>query len=166
VQRCAACNATGRTVRGEAVAVVVPPGTVDDTRVRIPELGHAGYHGGRTGDLYVTVKVQPHPFFRREGDTLFCVVPVAVHEAVLGARIEVPTLDGPVKLRVPPGTQNGQQFRIAGRGVPGHNGGRGDLVVETRLVLPGGVDERSKELMREFGERNPIDVRQQLFQGL
>ena len=163
MQHCAACNATGRTVRGEAVGVVVPPGTVDDTRVRIPELGHAGYHGGRTGDLYVTVKVHPHPFFRRAGDTLSCVVPVAVHEAVLGARIEVPTLDGPVRLRVPPGTQNGQQFRIAGRGVPGHNGSRGDLVVETRLVLPDGVDERSKELMREFGERNPIDVRKQLF---
>jgi molecular chaperone DnaJ len=162
VQRCAACNATGRTVRGEAVAVLVPPGTVDETRLRIPELGHAGYHGGRTGDLYVTVKVQPHPFFRRDGDTLSCVVPVAVHEAVLGARIEVPTLDGPVRLRVPPGTQNGRQFRIAGRGVPGHNG-RGDLVVETRLVLPEGVDERSKELMREFGERNPNDVRKQLF---
>ena len=163
VQRCAACNATGRTVRGEAVAVIVPPGTVDDTRLRIPELGHAGYHGGRTGDLYVTVKVHPHPFFRREGDTLSCAVPVAVHEAVLGARIDVPTLDGPVKLRIPPGTQNGQQFRIAGRGVAGHNGGRGDLVVEAKLVLPGDVDERSRELMREFGERNPIDVRKLLF---
>jgi len=164
VQRCGACNATGRTVRGEAVAVVVPPGTVDDTQLRIPELGHAGYYGGRTGDLYVTVKVHPHPIFRRQGDTLSCVVPLAVHEAVLGARIDVPTLDGPVKLRIPPGTQNGQRFRIPGRGVAGQNGGRGDLLVDVSLVLPADMDERSRELMREFGERNPAEVRKQLFE--
>ena len=163
VQRCAACNATGRTVRGEAVAVVVPPGTVDDTRLRLPELGHAGYHGGRTGDLYVTVRVQPHPFFRRDGDTLSCVVPLTIHEAVLGARIDIPTLEGPIKLRIPPGTQNGQRFRIADRGVTDQNGDRGDLVVEVSLVLPGDLDDRSKELIREFGERNPLDVRKQLF---
>lgn len=163
VQRCAPCNGTGRTVRGEAVPVVVPPGTVDDLCLRIPELGHAGYHGGRTGDLYVTVKVHPHPFFHRQGDTLSCVVPVAVHEAVLGARIEVPSLDGPVKLRIPAGTQNGQRFRIGGRGVADQHGGRGDLMVEVSLVLPERVDEQSRELMRQFGERNPMDVRKQLF---
>ncbi len=162
VQRCSACSGSGRTVRGEAIPVVLPPGIGDGTRLRIPELGHAGYHGGRTGDLYVTVNVHPHPFFRREGDTLSCVVPVAVHEAVLGARIDVPTLDGPVKLRIPPGTQNGQRFRVAGRGVPSQSGARGDLVVEVRLVLPERVDERSRELMREFGQRNQVDVRKDL----
>ncbi len=162
VQRCGACNGAGRTVRGEAVAIVVTPGTADGARVRVPELGHAGSHGGRTGDLYVTVNVRPHPFFRREGDTLACVVPVAVHEAVLGARIDVPTFGGSVKLRVPPGTQNGQRFRLAGRGVATQSGSRGDLVVEVRIVLPERVDERSKELMREFGQRNQADVRKDL----
>lgn len=162
MQRCAACNGSGRTVRGEAVPVVVPPGTADGARLRIPEQGHAGYYGGRTGDLYVTVNVNPHPVLRREGDTLACVVPVAVHEAVLGARIEVPTLDGPVKLRVPPGTQNGQRFRVAGRGLATHSGTRGDLLVEVKLVLPERVDERSKELIREFGQRNQADVRKDL----
>ncbi len=82
-------------------------------------------------------------------------VPVAVHEAVLGARIDVPALDGTVKLRIPPGTQAGQRFRVSGRGVPSPSGGRGDLVVEVRLVLPASLDERSKELMREFGRPEP-----------
>ena len=162
MQRCGTCHGNGRTVRGEAVAVVVPPGTPDGMRLRIPELGHAGSHSGRTGDLYVTVNVHPHPFFRRDGELLSCVVPVAVHEAVLGARIEVPTLDGPVKLRVPPGTQNGRRFRLAGRGMPNLSGSRGDLVVEVKLVLPDAVDERSKELIREFGQRNQGNVRKDL----
>ena len=90
------------------------------------------------------------------------VVPVAVHEAVLGARIEVPSLDGPVKLRIPPGTQAGQRFRLRGRGAPTTSGGRGDLIVEVRLVLPPCVDERSKELMREFARLHQDDVRQEL----
>ncbi len=90
-QRCAACGGHARTVRSEAVTVKVPPGTADGARLRVAERGHAGQHGGRNGDLYVTVHVRPHPFSRRDGDDLSCVVPVAVHEAVLGARIEVPT---------------------------------------------------------------------------
>jgi molecular chaperone DnaJ len=162
VQRCGACGGSGRTVRGEAVAVRVPAGTSDGDRLRIPARGHAGYHGGPDGDLYVTVNVHPHPFFRRDGDTLTCVIPVAVHEAVLGARIEVPTLDGPITLRIPPGTQAGQGFRLAGQGVPGHGGARGDLIVEVKLVLPESVDDRSRELMREFGQRNSDDVRKGL----
>ena len=132
----------------------VPPGTVDGTRLRIVEKGHAGRHGGRTGDLYVIVHVAPHPLFRREGDDLHIEVPVAVHEAVLGARIEVPSLDGPFRLTLPPGTQGGRQFRVSGRGAPTLDGGRGDLIVHARLVLPQAVDERSRELMREFGRRN------------
>jgi molecular chaperone DnaJ len=80
------------------------------------------------------------------------VVPVGVHEAVLGGRIDVPSLDGPVQLRIPPGTQAGQQFRVSGRGAPRASGGKGDLVAEIRLVLPTVVDERSKELIREFGK--------------
>jgi DnaJ-class molecular chaperone len=112
--------------------------------------------------LYVDIRVQPHPLLRREGDDLFIVVPVAVHEAMLGARISVPTLEGNVGLRVPPGTQAGRQFRIAGRGAPAISGGRGDLVVEVRIVLPEFVDERSKELMREFGRLNSGDVRRDL----
>ena len=165
IQRCAVCAGHGRGVRTEAIAVPLPAGIADGVRIRVPEKGHAGRYGGRTGDLYVTVHVQPHPAFRREGDDLVLSVPVAVHEAVLGARIEVPSLDGPVRVRIPPGTQGGQRFRLSGRGVPTAGGGRGDLVIEVGLALPAIVDERSKELMREFGRLNPEDVRKGLMQG-
>ena len=161
-QRCGVCAAQGRVVRSEAIPVFVPPGTPDAARLRIPERGHAGRHGGRTGDLYVTVHVTPHRMFRRDGDDVILQVPVAVHEAVLGARIDVPTLDGSVKLRIPPGTQAGQRFRLSGRGIPAATGDRGDLFVEVKLVLPALVDERSKELMREFGRLNGEDVRKEL----
>ena len=162
-QRCGLCGAHGRVVRTEGVSVSVPPGPADGTRLRVPEKGHAGRDGGRTGDLYVIVQVQPHPLFRREGDDLHLELPVAVHEAVLGARIEVPSLDGPFKLTIPPGTQGGRRFRVSGRGVA--DAGR-------RPRRPGGpraagaaaewCDERSRELMREFGRRNNDDVRKAL----
>lgn len=161
--RCGACTGFGRAVRSEAVSVHVPPGTSDGARLRVEDKGHAGRHGGRNGDLYVTVHVQAHPVFRREGETLFAVVPVAIHEAALGARVDVPTPDGMVKLRIPPGTQGGHRFRLAGRGVPGPGRTRGDLMIEIRLVLPAVIDERSKELIREFGRRNSEDVRQGLW---
>ncbi len=161
-QRCLVCSGHGRAVRSEAVAVRVPPGAPDGTQLRIPGRGHVGRNGGRTGDLYVDVRVQPHPVLRREGDDLVMVVPVAVHEAVLGARIALPTLDGEIRLRIPPGTQAGQRFRLGGRGVPTRADECGDLVVEVKLVLPPLVDERSKELLREFGRLNDADVREQL----
>ena len=161
-QRCSVCGGHGRGVRSEAIGVRVPPGASDGTQLRLPGRGHAGRHGGRTGDLYVDVRVQPHPVLRREGDDLVMVAPVAVHEAVLGARISLPTLDGEIRLRIPPGTQAGQRFRVTGHGAPTRHDERGDLVVEVKLVLPPIVDERSKELLREFGRINDADVRQQL----
>ncbi len=151
-QRCAACGGQGRHVRTDAVPVVLPAGVSEGARLRVADRGHAGRSGGRNGDLYVTVHVQPDPVFRRQGDDLCVVMPIGVHEAVLGARVDVPSLEGPVKLRVPPGTQAGQRFRLRDRGVPTANGGRGDLLIEVRIVLPGVVDERGKELMREFGK--------------
>jgi molecular chaperone DnaJ len=161
-QRCEVCAEHGRLVRSEPVAVHVPAGVRDGARLRVPERGHTGLRGGRTGDLYVDVHVQPHPLFRREADDLFIVIPVAVHEAVLGARVDVPTLDGNVRLKIPAGTQGGQRFRMSGRGAPTPAGTRGDLIVEVKLVLPAVADERSKELMREFGRLNSEDVRRDL----
>jgi molecular chaperone DnaJ len=161
-QRCDVCSAHGRLVRSEPVAIQVPPGVQSGSRLRIPERGNTGRRGGRNGDLFVDVQVQPHPLLRREGDHLYLVVPVAVHEAVLGARIDVPTLDGASKLRIPPGTQGGQQFRLSGRGAPTSSGAYGDLIVEVKLVLPTVADERSKDLMREFGRLNSEDVRRDL----
>jgi molecular chaperone DnaJ len=161
-QRCAVCTGHGRVVRAEAIRFDIPPGTNDGARLRIAERGHAGRNGGRTGDLYVTVLVEPHRLFWREGDDLYLQIPLAVHEAVLGTRIEVPSFDGPVRLRIPPGTQAGKRFRVSQYGVVSPTGTRGDLVVEVVLVLPQIVDERSKELMREFGRLNNEDVRRDL----
>ena len=161
-QRCEVCTAHGRVVRTEAVPVDLPAGIPDGVRLRVAGKGHAGRNGGQPGDLYVVVQIEPHPVYTREGEDVHMQVPVAVHEAVLGAKIDVPSPDGPVRLRVPPGTQAGQRFRLRGRGVPTAQGGRGDLVVEARLVLPAMVDERSKELMREFGRLNSDYVRRDL----
>jgi molecular chaperone DnaJ len=161
-ERCDVCGAHGRAVRSEAVVVRVPAGVLDGARLRVAEKGHAGRRGGPTGDLYVEVHVSAHPVLRRAGDDLFMVVPVAVHEAVLGARIDLPSLDGAIRLRIPPGTQAGQRFRLSGRGAPTSAGGRGDLVVEMKLVLPTLVDEKTKDLMREFGRLHGEDVRKDL----
>jgi molecular chaperone DnaJ len=161
--RCASCGGQQVEMRTESLTVNMPAGLGDGTRIRVPGKGHAGRDGGDYGDLYIAVEVESHPLFRRDGDDLHVTVPIGVHEAGLGARIEVPSLDGPVKLRVPPGTQSGQRFRIRDRGIgsPGTTR-RGDLVVETRLVLPRLLDERSKELLREFGRVNSEDVRRDL----
>jgi molecular chaperone DnaJ len=113
--------------------------------------------------LYIDVRVAPHPIFRRDGDDVHVTVPIAIHEAALGAKVEVPALEGTARLRVPPGTQSGQRFRLRERGIPSpRDGRRGDLVVEVRLVLPPLLDERSKELLREFGRINATDVRSEL----
>jgi molecular chaperone DnaJ len=157
---CAACGGAGQEVRTETVNVRVPPGVANGSRIRVPEKGHAGPPGARVGDLYIAVQVEPHEMFHRNGDDFHVVVPVAVHEAALGAKIDVPAPDGHARLRVPPGTQSGQRFRVRGRGAPSpRNGERGDLVVEVKLVLPRILDERSKELLREFGRINSDDVR-------
>jgi len=154
-QGCQACGGLGQVGRSDAIAVPVPAGVADGTRLRVALRGNAGRGGGPPGDVYITVRVEEHPLFRREGDDLHLIVPVAVHEAVLGARIEIPVLDGTARLRVPPGTQTGQRIRLRGRGAPSpRDGGRGDLVAEVRVTLPRVLDERSKELLRQFGEIN------------
>jgi molecular chaperone DnaJ len=161
--RCPTCAGSRVETRTEPLTVATPAGLGDGARIRVAGKGHVGRNGGENGDLYITVEVQPHPLFRREGDDLHLVVPVAVHEAALGAKFEVASLDGPARVRVPPGTQSGQRFRLRERGVPSpRDGRRGDLVVEVRLVLPKLLDERSKDLLREFGRINGEDVRKGL----
>ena len=158
---CEPCGGTGHQTRSEAVQVRIPPGVADADRVRVPGKGNAGVRGGEPGDLFIAVEVAPHPIFRREGDDLHMSVPIAIHEAALGARIDIPTPDGGARVRVPPGTQSGQRFRLRERGAAStRDGRRGDLVVEVNLVLPKLLDERSKELLREFGRINGENVRE------
>jgi molecular chaperone DnaJ len=161
---CRTCGGGGMETRVESVPVSVPAGIRDGVQLRVPGWGHVGRRGGRSGDLFAVVRVEPHPYFRRDGDDLHLEVPVSIHEAALGAKIDIPTLDGIVKLRVPPATQSGQRLRLRDRGAPAMRPGvRGDLIVEIRLVLPALLDERSKELLREFGRINGEDVRQGLW---
>jgi molecular chaperone DnaJ len=158
--RCPSCDGQQVEVRTESVTMNVPPGLADGARIRVPAKGHGGRNGGDSGDLYLTLHVLPHELFRREGDDLLIIVPLAIHEAALGAKITVPSLDGPARLRVPPGTQSGQRFRVREHGLPSpRDGRRGDLIVEARLVLPKQLNQRSKELLQEFGRLNPEDVR-------
>jgi DnaJ-class molecular chaperone len=143
------------------VQVRIPAGVADGERVRVSGKGNSGLRGGVPGDLYITMQVAPHPLYRRDGDDLHITVPIAIHEAALGARVDVPTPDGGARVRVPPGTQSGQRFRLRERGAPSaRDGRRGDLVVEVKLVLPKLLDERSKELLREFGRINGENVRE------
>jgi molecular chaperone DnaJ len=159
-ESCAACHGQGVEARTETLAVRVPAGIRDGARVRVAGKGHAGVRNGPPGDLFIEVRVEPHPHFRRDGDDLHMLVPIAIHEAGLGTRIELATPDGTIRLRVPPGTQTGQRFRLRGRGAVSRTAERGDLVVEVRIALPRVLDERSKELLREFGRINGQGVRE------
>ena len=113
---CPTCGGDGRVTHTEQVEIRIPPGARDGSRLRVPGKGNAGTHGAPAGDLYITTKVEPHPFFRRDGDNIEIAVPVTVWEAALGAKIEVPTIDGRTLLKIPQGTTNGQKFRLAGKG--------------------------------------------------
>lgn len=165
---CRTCAGAGTTPRTEVITLSIPAGVDAGARIAVPGHGHAGARGGPAGDLYVTIDVGPHPFLRREGRDLHVTLPVAVHEAALGARVEVPTLDGTVRVRIPPGTASGQRLRIRGQGI-GFEPNRtddeaGDLVVEVQIVLPRELDEESRSLLEEFGRRNGDDVRRALFE--
>ncbi len=165
--RCGTCNGQQSELCAGAARVDVPAGVLDGDQLRVPEGGHAGRNGGEYGDLLLTVHVVAHSVFSRDGDDLWLSLPVAVHEAALGARVEIPAIDGQLaRVRVPPGTQSGQRFRLRERGMPSaRSGQRGDLVVEVRIVLPAVLDERSKALLREFGQINPDDVRESFAQA-
>ncbi len=175
---CARCHSTGQIMnecpncRGEGVVtttepleVRIKPGTRDGQRIRLAGKGNAGLRGGPSGDLYIIIKIEEHPVFRRQGDDIYVTVPTSVTEAALGAKIEVPTIDGRAQLKVPPGTQSGQKLRMREKGVPSatKEGTRGDEIIEVKIVVPYLRDERSKELLREVAKLNPEDPRADLW---
>jgi molecular chaperone DnaJ len=162
-RRCTACGGTGQTRRPEAFEVRIPPGVDTGSRVRIPGKGGAGAGGGSAGDLYIVTDVEPHPYFERKGDNIYVKLPVTVTEAALGAKVEVPTIDGPTTIKIPPGTQSGQRLRLREKGAPSlRASGRGDQFVEVQVVVPKVADERTKEILRELARLNPEDPRRDL----
>ncbi len=157
---CSNCGGDGRISATETVEVRIPPGAQQGSRLRVAGKGNAGTMGAPAGDLYITVRVEPHPLFQRQGDDIEIRVPVRIDEAGLGAKIEVPTIDGRALLKIPQGTHNGQKFRLREKGVANSRSGkRGDQIVEVELVAPVVQDERTKELLREYAQIHPEDPR-------
>lgn len=162
-RRCTACGGTGQARRPESFEVRIPPGVDTGSRVRVPGKGGAGTGGGGSGDLYIVTDVEPHPYFERKGDNIYVRLPVTVTEAALGAKVEVPTIDGLMTIKIPPGTQSGQKLRLREKGAPSlRTSGRGDQFVEVQVMVPKVADERTKEILRELARLNPDDPRRDL----
>jgi molecular chaperone DnaJ len=162
---CAVCHGEGVVDRTDPLEVRIKPGTRDGQRIRLAGKGNAGTRGAAAGDLYIIVRIGEHPVFRRESDDIHISVPITATEAALGAKIDVPTIDGRTQMRIPPGTQSGQKLRLREKGVPSavKDGTRGDQIVEVKIVVPAVHDEKSKELLREFAKLNPEDPRAELW---
>jgi molecular chaperone DnaJ len=165
---CPTCHGEGTVTRTETVDFRIKPGTRDGQRIRLQGKGNAGLNGGPAGDLFLIVRTGTHPVFTRVGDDIQLTVPVTVPEASLGAKVEVPTIDGRAQLKIPPGTQSGQKLRMRERGVENaqNPGQRGDQIVTVEVAVPHLQDERSREIMRELAKLNPQDPRQALFDKL
>jgi len=146
---CRTCGGRGQTEQTKRLEVKIPPGVRTGSKIRVAGQGAAGSAGER-GDLYLIPKIASHPFFRRRGDDLYCDMPVTYAEAALGADIEVPTLNGRVTMKLPPGTSSGQRLRLAGRGMPGRRG-TGDLYVRIGIVVPKDLTEEEKQLIDRLG---------------
>jgi molecular chaperone DnaJ len=163
---CRACSGEGRVRRADTIEIRIPAGVQTGSRVRVPGRGNAGTGGEPPGDLYIITDVQPHPFFDRRGDDIYISVPITITEAVLGTKIEVPTIDGPSRpVRIPPGTNSGQKLRLREKGVPSVRtpGQRGDEYIELQVVVPKPVDERVRQLLKEIEKIAPEDPRKDLF---
>jgi molecular chaperone DnaJ len=169
---CSTCNGSGQIIRNPCsqcrghgyqqvqrkLKVNIPAGVDDGTRVRLAGEGQPGPNNGPSGDLYVFLKVKDHPFFERHEQDLHCTVPVNVAQAALGCEIEVPTLEQPHKLKIPEGTQNGEQFRLRNKGVPILNGsGRGDLVIHVAVRIPGRLTREQRKLLEQLRDTLPVD---------
>lgn len=158
---CSSCGGVGRVNKDRALSVNIPSGVETGTRIRLAGEGEAGLRGGPSGDLYIFIEVSEHELFQRDGQDLFCRVPVSMSSAALGGDIEVPSIDGGrSRVKVPSGSQSGRQMRLRGKGMPGlRGGGHGDMFIELAVETPVNLTSRQKELLREFEklseENNP-----------
>jgi len=162
---CKTCGGEGRVRRTETIDVRIPAGVANGGRVRVPGKGNSGTMGAPAGDLYLRVVVKPHEFFERRGNDLYTEIPVTVVEATLGAKIEIPTIDGRALVRIPPGTNSGKTLRLKEKGVPNaRTGTRGDQYALIQVVVPQPTDERVRNLMKELESVAPDNPRQDLFE--
>lgn len=162
-QECFTCHGQGVVQKTELISVRIPGGVNTGSKVRIPGKGNAGRGGGPTGDLFITIEVDPHPLFKRQGANIYLKVPVTVPEATLGAKIEVPTLYGASTIKIPPGTRSGQKLRLKGKGAPfPGKKSNGDQYVEVSIVPPPFNDEKIRELMRELEKAAPENPRKNM----
>ncbi len=161
---CRNCHGVGIQQDTERIVVKIPAGADNGSKIRVSGKGHAGRNGGPPGDLYIITRVQDHSFFERRGDNLYCEIPITITEAVLSAKIMVPTPGGEASMAIPAGTQSGQKFRMRGKGIPHMKGvGRGDLYVSVNVTTPRNVDTRTSELFREIARLNPQNLRAELY---
>lgn len=150
---CRECRGAGRMRRTRRVKVKIPAGIDNGSHLRLAEQGEAGLRGGPTGDLYITIRVRPHPIFSREGDTVICEIPISFTQAALGGEIRVPTLNGRARLKVPPGTQTNKIFRLRKMGIPHlRSSGRGDQWVKIIVETPVNLSAEQKQLLKKFEE--------------
>lgn len=148
---CTSCHGAGAIQEQKTLSVKVPAGVDTGDRIRLAGEGEAGTHGAPSGDLYVQVSVKEHPIFVRDGKNLYCEMPISLVDAVLGGELEVPTLDGRVKLRIPEETQTGKMFRLRGKGVaPVRGGGPGDLMCRVTIETPVNLSKKQKDILRDF----------------
>lgn len=153
VEKCPTCFGKGTVQKRKKIKVTIPEGVDDGQQLRVSGQGEPGINGGPAGDLYIVFKVAEHPYFKREGDDIFYDLKISFPQAALGDEIEVPTIHGKVKLKIPAGTQSGAQFRIKDKGVKNvHGYGRGHQYVNVIVVTPTKLTERQKQLLREFAE--------------
>ncbi|HHW07885.1 MAG TPA: molecular chaperone DnaJ [Clostridia bacterium] len=150
---CSTCHGQGRVRRTRHITITVPPGVDTGSRLRVAGEGEAGLLGGPPGDLYVIIKVRPHKIFQRQDDDVYVEIPISVVQAALGDEVEIETLDGKDRIRIPEGTQNGATFTLKGKGIPRlHGSGRGDQIVKVHVVVPTNLNEKQKQLLKEFGK--------------
>jgi molecular chaperone DnaJ len=164
--RCSRCGGSGEIERTRKIDVRIPQGVEDGQRIRLAGQGARGRRGGPAGDLYLTVRVGTNPFFERKGHDLYCEVPVTFPEAALGAEIQVPTIRGQARLKIPPGTRSGQSFRLRGMGVPHTDGRRaGDQYVKVSIVVPERLTRKQRELIEQLRQEWKDDPRRGLTVG-
>lgn len=167
--KCPKCAGQGKVKKRKKIHIKIPAGVDTGQQIRVSGQGEPGVNGGPPGDLFVVFNVKSHEFFKRDGDDIFCEMPITFPQAALGDEVEVPTLSGKVKLKVPAGTQNATHFRLRGKGVPNvHGRGQGDQHVQIKVIVPKELNDKQKDLLREFndesGDEMPDEQSQNFFE--